>query len=108
MRIKKFVPYLAIALICVPFIASAAIDPGAGWGIDDIVDLIDKAATWAYAIGGAVALIVIIIGGISYMTAGGNEDRQKGAKKTIITGLIGAAVILLAGIILDTLARFLG
>jgi len=107
MRIKKFLPYLVIALICTPFLASAAIDPGGGWGIDEVVELIDKASTWMYAIGGAVALIVVVIGGISYMTAGGNEDRQKSAKKTIITGLIGAAVILMAGVILDTLAKFL-
>ena len=108
MRIKKFLPYLALVLLFAPVLVSAAIDPAGGWGIGQVTDLIDKAADWLYAIGGAVALLVIIIGGISYMTAGGNEDKQKTSKKTIITGLIGAAIILLAGIILNTLAKFLG
>jgi len=109
MRIKKYLPYLAIALLFFPVAVSlAALEPDEGWDIDDVVALIEKAADWLYAIGGGIALIVIIVGGISYMTAGGNEDKQKSAKKTIITGLVGAAIILLAGVILNTLAKFLG
>ncbi len=107
MRIKKYLPYLLLLLLFVPVIASAAVVRGS-WDLDAIVGILDDAANWVYVIGFAVALIVIIIGGIGYMTSGGNEDKQKTAKKTIITGLIGAAIILLAGIILDTVANFLG
>lgn len=107
MRIKKFLPYLAAIVLFAPLFVNAAIVRG-GWSLSNITGIINTAANWLYVIGFAVALIVIIIGGISYMTAGGNEDRQKTAKKTIITGLVGAAIILLAGIILDTLASFLG
>ncbi len=106
MRIKKFLPYLVIPLLLIVPLFASAIERG-GWGLEDVLALVDDIANWLYVIGFAVALIVIVIGGISYMTAGGNEDRQKGAKKTIITGLIGAAVILLAGVILDTIAKFL-
>ncbi len=106
MRIKKYLPYLVIALLVVPVAVSAQVR--GGWALEDIVGIIDTVATWAYIIGFAVALVILIIGGISYMTSGGNEDRQKSAKKTIITGLIGAAIILLAGIILDTVASFIG
>lgn len=109
MRIKKFLPYLALLLLVLPAVVNAATGPvRGGWSLDAIVALMDDAANWVYVIGFAVALIVIIIGGIGYMTSGGNEDKQKTAKKTIVTGLIGAAIILLAGIILDTVAKFLG
>lgn len=110
MRIKKFLPYLALSLLFLPAVLSAATTGPVrgGWSLDNIVTLMDDAANWVYVIGFAVALIVIIVGGIGYMTAGGNEDKQKTAKKTIVTGLIGAAIILLAGIILDTVAKFLG
>lgn len=109
MRIKKYLPYLAITLLLAPIVVGAAeINTNAGWTIENVVALLDTAKDWLYAIGIALALIVIIVGGISYMTAGGNEDKQKSAKKTIITGLIGAAIILLAAVILNTLARFLG
>ena len=87
--------------------ADAAIARG-GWGLGDVVRFIDTAANWLYVLGFAVALIIIIVGGISYMTAGGDEEKAKKAKQTIITGLIGVAIILLAGIILDTLAKFIG
>ena len=107
MRIKKFLPYLTISLLLLPVIAAAQPVRG-GWTLTNITSLLDDAANWLYVIGFAVALIIVVIGGISYMTAGGDEEKTGKAKKTIITGLIGAAIILLAGIILDTLARFLG
>ena len=103
---KKVLPYLGLALLLVPLVAGAQAERGA-WTVEDIVAILDKVATWAYIIGVAIAIIVIIVGGISYMTAGGNEDRQKSAKKTIISGLIGAAIIVLAGIIIDTVVSFI-
>lgn len=107
MRIKKFLPYLAISLLFVPAIVAAQPVRG-GWNLGDITGILSDIANWLYVIGFAVALIIIVVGGIGYMTAGGDEEKTGKAKKTIITGLIGAAIILLAGIILDTLARFFG
>lgn len=43
-----------------------------------------------------IAVLMIIIAGIQYMTAGGDEDKVKTAKKTIVNGLIGVAIVLLA------------
>lgn len=107
MRIKKYLPYLAIILLLAPVLVSAAPTRG-GWTLVQVVKIIDDVANWAYVIGFALALVILIIGGISYMTAGGNEDKQKSSKKLIIQGLVGAAIILLAGIILDTVAKFIG
>ena len=104
---KKVLPYLGLALLLVfPLVAGAQAERGA-WTVDDITAILDKVATWCYLIGVAIALIVIIVGGIGYMTAGGNEDRQASAKKTIITGLVGTAIIVLAGIIIDTVVSFI-
>jgi len=107
MKIKKLLPLLTILFLATPFIVSAQ-PPGGGWSLQDVLDFFDTVANWLYAIGFALALVIIIIGGIQYMTAGGADEKVQKAKKTIITGLIGAAIILLAGIILDTLAKFLG
>lgn len=108
MRIKKFLPYLALTLLLVPCFVGAQGPERGGWNLNDVTNFLDTIANWLYVIGFAIALIVIIVGGIGYMTSGGNEDKQASAKKTIITGLIGAAIILLAGIILDTVVQFLG
>ena len=48
---------------------------------------------------GFIAVIVILIGGFMWMTAGGDEDKVGKAKKTLGAGIIGLAIILLAWLI---------
>lgn len=45
---------------------------------------------------GIVAVIIILIGGFQWMTAGGDEEKIGGAKKMIYAGVAGLAVILAA------------
>ena len=54
-----------------------------------------------------LAFIIIIAGGITIMTAGGNEDSLKKGKNIIKNGLIGAAIVLCSGFILSLLLEFL-
>ena len=43
---------------------------------------------------GIIAVIIILLGGFKWMTAGGNEDKVGEAKKLIIAGVIGLIIIL--------------
>lgn len=52
---------------------------------------------------GVIFLILIIIGGYQWMTAGGNEEIIKKARARIINAVIGLAIILLA----YTISRFI-
>lgn len=45
---------------------------------------------------GIIAVVIILIGGFTWMTAGGNEDKVGEAKKWIYSGVIGLAIILSA------------
>jgi len=45
---------------------------------------------------GIVAVVVILIGGFQWMTAGGNEEKVTEARKRIFQGIIGLAIILSA------------
>lgn len=45
---------------------------------------------------GIVAVVIILIGGFTWMTAGGNEEKVGEAKKWIFAGIIGLAIILSA------------
>jgi hypothetical protein len=45
---------------------------------------------------GIVAVVIILFGGFKWMTAGGNDDKVKEAKKLIISGIIGLVIILSA------------
>jgi len=41
---------------------------------------------------GLIAVIIILIGGFKWMTAGGNEEKVGEAKKLLIAGLIGSTI----------------
>lgn len=45
---------------------------------------------------GIIAVVIILSGGFKWMTAGGNEDKVGEAKKMIISGVIGLAIIMSA------------
>ena len=45
---------------------------------------------------GLIAVVVIILGGISYMTSSGDAGKVKKAKDTILYGVIGLVVCVLA------------
>jgi len=52
------------------------------------------------AISGFVAVIIIIIAGIQYMTSGGDPQKINKAKDTILFAAIGIIVVVLARIII--------
>ncbi len=51
---------------------------------------------WILAILALIAVIMILIGGFKWLTAGGNEEKVEGAKKLLIAAIIGLLVILSA------------
>ncbi len=45
---------------------------------------------------GVIAVVIVLLGGFKWMTASGNEDKVSDAKKMLIAGVIGLAIILAA------------
>lgn len=45
---------------------------------------------------GIIAVVIVLLGGFKYMIAGGNETKTGDAKKLIVSGIIGLAIILSA------------
>jgi cytochrome bd-type quinol oxidase subunit 2 len=48
---------------------------------------------------GAIAVIMIIIGGFRYVTSAGNDSNTAAARKTIMYALIGLVIVALAQVI---------
>jgi beta-lactamase regulating signal transducer with metallopeptidase domain len=48
---------------------------------------------------GAVAVVMIIIGGFRYVTSGGNAESTKSARQTIVYAIVGLIIVALAQII---------
>ena len=65
-----------------------------GLGSRDIRDTIATIIRTALGLLGIVAVVIIIMGGFTWMTAGGNDEKVEEAKKRLIQGVIGLAIVL--------------
>ncbi len=77
-------------------------------GDEDLIVTITRIINVALGLLGIVAVVIILIGGFKWMTAGGNEENVAGAKKLIFSGIIGLAIILSAYAIASFVINRLG
>jgi hypothetical protein len=68
-------------------------------------ELVMNALVFVLSIAGALAVLMIVIAGIAYITAGGNTQRIDAAKKTLVGAVIGLSVVILSLIIVSTIVR---
>jgi hypothetical protein len=61
-----------------------------------LVAIIFRIIQYILAFLGVIAMAVMLYGGFTWMTAGGNDEKVGKAKKTLMAGLIGLVIILLA------------
>ncbi len=108
---KTTLVVMAIVAVLTPMLVLAGTLPtptpptaGQGLTLNEIEDLIRRIAQFLIVISVIVAVIFIIWGGVMYMASRGDEDQASKAKTTIWNGIIGAAVVLGVGVILQTLA----
>ena len=96
---------LSLALGTVAYTQGGKIDEAAlgtqyagqiGLGGQDIRTTIASIIRTAMGLLGIVAVVIILIGGFTWMTAGGNDEKVGEAKKWIFAGIIGLAIILSA------------
>lgn len=66
---------------------------------DKINSLIRTIVNLLSAIVGIVAVIMIIVGGLRYITSGGNDTSVTGAKNTILYAIIGLIIVALAQVL---------
>lgn len=108
-KVGAFVLSLFIlSILATPVLVKAQdfIDADTGFGLDytgdiglsdqDVRTTIVKVIRALLGFLGIAALIIILIGGVEWMTAGGSDDKVKEAQKRIMYGVIGLAVIFVA------------
>ncbi len=54
---------------------------------------------------GALAVVYLIIGGIFYLTSGGDENRTSMAKTIIMRAILGLVIVLLAWVIVNLISK---
>ncbi len=62
----------------------------------NLFQTIQTIINWILAVLGLVAVIMVIIGGFTYMTSQGDPTKTKKARDTILYGIIGLIIALLA------------
>ena len=67
-----------------------------GLGSRDVRDTMAQIIRVAMGLLGIVAVVIVLIGGFKWMTAGGNDDQVGEAKKWIFSGVLGLAIIMSA------------
>lgn len=81
-------------------LAAAHVDPVQDDG-GDLIPTVQGIINACIAALGIVAVIVIVIGGVLYMTSTGDAAKVKKAKDTILYGLIGLIICVLAAAIVN-------
>lgn len=99
---KKVLPIILLSLFVLPLVALAYTDPQIV-----ICRILEKIKIIIAAIGFGIAIIMLIWGGILYMTAGGDDEKAKKAKTLIVNAIIGIVIVFAATFILNLVAGFL-
>ncbi len=103
--VKKYLPHLvaAIFLLIPVFVFAessvATIQNPLGAGNTSVEAVIQKIMSIVAVLGGIVVVFFIIYSGFKFVTAGDNEGDRTKAKDTFFATIIGAAILLGAGII---------
>lgn len=78
-----------------------------GLSTADFTTVFTTVLNWILFTTALIALVVLIIGGISYMVSLGNEEKTRRAKMIVLYAIVGLFVIGLSFMIIETVKSFL-
>jgi hypothetical protein len=97
---------LTITLALTALLALAAAP--AALAASDLNQVIDNLRVWITGLLAALATLLMMIGGVRYLLAGGDPGAHERAKGSIRTALIGYALALLAPVLVSIVQRVVG
>jgi type IV secretory pathway VirB2 component (pilin) len=87
---------------------TTTVDPVTGEKVNPLTGtngLLYKVSTIVATVAGIVAVIIIIVSGLRYITSGGDSQKTASAKGTLIGSIIGLVIIVLAQSIITFVVR---
>lgn len=77
-------------------------------GKADVISVVDFVVRVLLIVAVLASLVYLILGGIKWVTSGGDKDKLEGAKKQIIAAIVGLVVALVAFFVVNFLLSFFG
>ncbi len=96
MKIKKISTLLISLALFLPNISLAVTLYNPLGGVDTFPELVQNVITGILGVVGAISLVMIVIGGITWMTSAGNADRVRRGRDTLLWAILGLVVIFLS------------
>ena len=97
-----------VALTAALLVVLASPAYAAGGGTQTLSGLISNLTTWIVGILAGVATLFLTIGGLRYLTAGGDPGQVEKAKTALKSAAVGYALAVLAPLIVSILASLVG
>lgn len=103
-------PLAALAFPAVAFAQKESITPPELNTVaqNDIVDIVRAIIQFILVVAFVLAFIMLLIGGIRWITAGGDEKAVAGARNMITAALIGLVIVLVAFALIKLVETFFG
>lgn len=81
--------------------ASSILTPITGGVNTPIMDLVYRLINYAIGLAALICVVMLIVAGYSYITAGGDSDKVEKATKTLTNAIIGLVICLIAVILVQ-------
>jgi len=108
MRIKKIILSVLLLSPTMARAAESSIKLPNPLSAESIPELSGQMIRGLLGISGAIALFMMVWGGIVWMTSNGNADRLKRGKDTILWAILGLVIIFLSYIIINFVFTLIG
>lgn len=111
-RLSRLLPAAVTVLAAVAILAMiVAVAPpafAAGGGPPSLTGVIDNLRNWLVGLLAAVATLFLTLGGLRYLTAGGDPGQVEKAKTALKSAAVGYALAALAPLLVSILASLVG
>ncbi|MBN2197800.1 hypothetical protein JW698_01215 [Candidatus Wolfebacteria bacterium] len=112
-KIKKITLISVFCLLFLTSIAQAALVPcGGNTGVEctwcHLMILVKNIVDFMIYLAIPLAIIMIIVGGIMIMTAGGSTERASKGRQILTAALTGLIIVLFSYLIIDTIIKTIG
>lgn len=97
-----------LAISAVPAFADVTIGEGPGGQLTSVESILNIIFSAILGLSGSIALVLLAIGGIQYMTSGGDKIAVEQARGRITAAVVGLLIVLGAWLIITVVGKFLG